>query len=165
MDYQALQTEILSGPRAAACAPFVNDGTDPVRKATAQADDQAIAEIISAGRATVVPRQVNDGEVSVALGIPEGPLFIYNLETLANTPPAGGATPAEIATHAVARQAWRSLVRSSFDIGNPAIRAAIDSFVGVLLTAEQAVAVKAMAEVPAPVAAADVSRAMRGPWE
>jgi len=36
--------------------------------------------------------------------------------------------------------------------------------VGTLLTAEQAVAVKALAEQPDTVSAADVSRAMRGPW-
>jgi len=64
----------------------------------------------------------------------------------------------------MAAQAWRSLSKASLDVGNLSVRAAIDMMVGTLLTAEQATAVKAMAEQPATVSAADVSRAMRGPW-
>jgi hypothetical protein len=56
------------------------------------------------------------------------------------------------------------LTRGTFDIGNPVVRQAIDSMVGTLLTAEQATALKALAEVPQTITAADVSLAMRGPW-
>lgn len=162
MDFRALQTEILSGPRAADCAPFVNDGSDPSRKATAPADDQAIADLLTPGRTTPGDKLISDGDVAIALGIPDGPLFLYQLEQAAIAP--AGQSAQEIAIHAVARQAWRSIQRGDFWIGNPTVRAAIDAMIGTLLAAEQATAIKALAEVPAPVTAADVSRAMRGPW-
>lgn len=159
-----LQAEILSGPRADACAPYVNDGSDPSRKASAPADDAAIAAILSEGRARVVSREVGDGAVAIALGIPGGPVFLYQLELASETSPGASATDEQIAQHAIARQAWRSLQKAALDIGNPVVRSAIDAMVGTLLTAEQAAAVKALAEVPDPVTVADVSLAMRGPW-
>ncbi len=159
-----LQAEILSGPRAADCAQYVNDGTDPARKHTARSDDEAIAEILSEGRTMVVEKLISDSDVAVALGIPAGPMFLYRLESLATTPPPAEAAEQQIVAHAVARQAWRSLEKGVFNIGAPSVRSAIDSFVGTILTAEEATAVKAMAEVPAPVSASEVSNAMRGPW-
>ncbi|HRD68281.1 MAG TPA: hypothetical protein PKY50_19295 [Candidatus Competibacter sp.] len=162
MDYLALQSEILGGPRAAECAPFVNDGSDPSRKSTAPADDQAIAAILTPGRTTPGDALISDGDVAIALGIPAGPLFLYQLEQAANAPT--GQSAQEIAIHAVARQAWRSIQRGDFKIGNLTVRAAIDAMIGTLLTADQATAIKALAEIPAPVTAAEVSRAMRGPW-
>ncbi len=165
MDYRALQTEILYGPKSPACAQYVNDGSDPGRKASAPSDDAAIAAILSADRTTIVQRQINDGDVSIALGIPDGPLFLYQLEQAATVAPAPDATAQQIALYAVARQAWRSLARGAFDIGNAVVRQAIDAMVGTLLTADQATAVKALAEIPDPVSAADISRAVRGPWE
>ena len=159
-----LQAEILDGPRSAECAPFVNDGSDPARKASAPADDAAIAEILSEGRTRIVSREIGDGAVAIALGIPGGPVFLYQLELAAETVPGASATDEQIAQHAIARQAWRSLQKAALDIGNPVVRSAIDAMVGTLLTAEQASAVKALAEIPDPVTVADVSLAMRGPW-
>lgn len=159
-----LQAEILSGPRAVACAQHVNDGTDPARRHTARVDDQAIADILSEGRMKIASMEIGDSTVAVALGIPAGPLFLYRLESLATTAPASDATEQQIAVHAVARQAWRSLEKWQFNIGDPVVRAAIDAFVGTLLTQDEADAVKAIALIPDPVSAADVSRAMRGPW-
>jgi hypothetical protein len=159
-----LQAEILSGPRAADCAQYVNDGTDPARKHTAREDDVAIAAILSEGRTKVVPKLIGDSDVAVALGIPAGPLFLYRLESLATTPPSSEATEQQVVAHAVARQAWRSLEKDIFNIGDSSVRAAIDAFVGTLLTADEALTVKAIAELPAPVTAAEVSNAMRGPW-
>lgn len=164
MNYRALQAEILAGPKAGLCAPFVNDGSDPSRKATARADDAAIAEILSLGRTAIVPREIGDGAVLLCLGVPEGPLFLYHLEVLAETAPPEGSGEAAIIAHAVARQAWRSLLKAALDVGNASVRAAIDLFVGTLLTAEQAEAIKRLAEIPEVVSAADVSRALRGPW-
>lgn len=159
-----LQAEILSGTRAADCAPFVNDGSDPARKAAAPADDAAIAALLSEGRTRIVSQEVGDGAVAIALGIPGGPVFLYQLELAAETVPGASATDEQIAQHAIARQAWRSLQKAALDIGNPVVRSAIDAMVGTLLTAEQASAVKALAEIPDPVTVADVSLAMRGPW-
>lgn len=162
MTPRELQAEIMSGPKAAECAPYVNDGSDPSRKATAYADDQAIATILSAGRVKIGSREVGDGAVANALGYPDGPVFLYYLAQAASAP--ADQTPQSIAACAMAAQAWRSLSKASLDVGNLSVRAAIDMMVGTLLTAEQADAVKAMAEQPDSVSAADVSRAMRGPW-
>lgn len=164
MDFRALQAEILSGPKAGDCQTYVNDGSDPDRKASAMSDDAAIAAILSAGRTSIAQRQINDADAAIALGIPAGPLFLYQLEQAATVAPSPEATAQQIALYAVARQAWRSLTRGTFDIGNPVVRQAIDSMVGTLLTAEQATGIKALAEVPQTISAADVSRAMRGPW-
>jgi len=162
MTPRELQAEILSGPKAAECAPFVNDGSDPTRKATAYVDDQAIADILSEGRVKIASKEIGDGAVANALGYPDGPVFLYYLAQAASAP--ADQTPQSIAACAMAAQAWRSLSKASLDVGNLSVRAAIDMMVGTLLTAEQATAVKAMAEQPATVSAADVSRAMRGPW-
>jgi len=159
-----LQEEILYGPRSAECAPFVNDGSDAARKHSAPADDAAIAAILSDGRTRIVSREIGDGAVAVALGIPGGPVFLYQLELTANANPGESATYEQIARISIARQTWRSLQKASLDIGNPVVRAGIDVMVGTLLTADQAAAVKSLAEVPDTVSVADVSLAMRGPW-
>ena len=165
MNYTALRDEILSGPKAGDCAALVitNDSQkDPDYKAK----DQAIADLLNAGRPPkIVSKEVGDGAISLALGIPGGPVFLLQLEMLANTAVTPESAPEQVAAVAVARQAWRSLNRAGFDVGAPGVRAGLDLFVGTLLTAEQATAIKALAEVPDVVTAADVSRALRGPWE
>lgn len=165
MDYRALQSEILTGPSAAACAPHLV--TNDMGKVTDYAvNDKAIADIITAGRAPrIVKREVGDGAISLALGVPAGPVFLMQLEMLANTAVTAETLPEQLAQIAVARQAWRSLNRVGFDVGDPTVRAGLDMFVGSLLTAEQATAIKELAEVPEVITAADVSRALRGPWE
>jgi hypothetical protein len=164
MDLRSLQAEILSGPKSSECKPYVNDGSDPSRKASAPSDDQAIAALLSAGRTKIASRQIDDRDVAIALGIPGGPVFLYQLEQAALSAPGPDATAQQIALCAIARQAWRSITRGTFEVGNPVVRDAVDSMVGVLLTADQSAAIKALAEVPEQVSAADVSRAMRGPW-
>ena len=160
MDYDSLWAEIQAIP---ACIPHIVPSF-PNADEAAQAGDATIAAILSAGRTRVEPSKlVNDGEVAVALGIPGGPVFIYSLEQAAETAPGEGGSPEDVVAHAVARQAWRSLLKGQFNIGDASVRAAIDSMIGRLLTAEQAVTIKALAEVPAPVSASDVSRAVRGP--
>ena len=160
MDYDSLWAEIQASPE---CIPHIVPSF-PKADEAAQAGDAAIAAILSAGRTRVEPSKlINDGEVAVALGIPGGPVFIYSLEQAADTAPGEGASPEDVVAHAVARQAWQSLLKGQFNIGDASVRAAIDSMVGRLLTAEQAVTIKALAEVPEPVSASDVSRAVRGP--
>ena len=160
VNYEALWSEIQSNPE---CTPHIVPSF-PKADEAAQAGDAAIAAILSAGRTRIEPSKlVNDGEVAVALGIPGGPLFLYSLEQAAETAPGEDADQDDVVAHAVSRQAWRSLLKGQFNIGDASVRAAIDSMVGRLLTAEQAVTIKALAEVPAPVSASDVSRAVRGP--
>ena len=159
-DLSAMWAEIQANP---ACAPHIVPSF-PKADEAAKVGDAAIAAILSAGRTRVEPsKMLNDGEVAVALGIPGGPVFLYSLEQAAENAPAPGAPAEDMVAHAVARQAWRSLLKGQFNIGDASVRAAIDSMIGRLLTAEQATAIKALAEVPAPVSVADVSRAVRGP--
>lgn len=160
MDYASLWAEIQASPE---CAPHIVHSL-PKNDEAAKVGDAAIATILSAGRTRIEPlKMINDGEVAIALGIPGGPVFLLALEKAAEIAPVDGAPAEDKVAHAVARQAWRSLLNGQFNIGNASVRAAIDSMVGRLLTAEQAVTIKALAEVPAPVSAADVSRAVRGP--
>lgn len=134
---------------------------DAVRgDATPAPDTAAIAAAISAGRTRIMPRPVGDGDIALALGVPAGPLFLYQLETAAATPPEAGAAPEAVAQYATARQAWRSLQRGSLDIGNAAVRSAIDLFAGTLLTAEQAATIKALAEAPEQIPEWDVRCAL-----
>lgn len=160
MDYNALWAEIQTNP---ACEQHIVPSF-PKADEAARAGDAAIAAILSEGRTRVEQsKMLNDGEVAVSLGIPDGPLFLYSLEQAAETAPGEDEDQDDVVAHAVARQAWRSLLKGQFNIGDASVRAAIDSMVGRLLTAEQAVTIKALAEVPAPVSASDVSRAVRGP--
>lgn len=161
MDYAALRAEILARPDCAPLAVTPDMPKDP----TAPAKDRQIAALLGAGRTRIASREIGDGEIALALGIPAGPVFLYELERAAETPPAADATPEQIAQHAVARQAWRSVQKAAFDVGRAEVRAALDLFVGVLLTAEQAAAIKALAEQVDIVTAEQVSRALRGPWE
>lgn len=165
MNYSDLQAEILTGQKATECAPFVVTNDMP-KDQDYKAKDQAIADILNDERAPkIVSKEIGDGAVSLALDVPAGPVFLLQLETIANTTPTSETTPDQMAQIAVARQAWRSLNKGAFDVGRPSVRAGLDLFVGSLLTADQASAIKALAEVPDIVTGSDVSRALRGPWE
>lgn len=160
-----LRDEIMTGPKAAECAPYVVTNDMP-KDTDYRTKDQAIADLLNAGREPkIVSKEIGDGAVSLALGVPAGPVFLLQLETVAATLVTPATTAEELAQIAVARQAWRSLNKGALDVGNASVRAGLDMFVGSLLTAEQATAVKSLAEVPDIVTAADVSRALRGPWE
>ena len=125
-------------------------------------DHGAIADALSAGRTKIISREVGDGSIALALGVPAGPVFLMQLELLANTAVTGETTPEQLAQIAVARQAWRSINRVGFDVGNAGVRAGIDAMVSTLLTAEQAEAIKALAVVPDPVSSQDVTKALEG---
>ena len=125
-------------------------------------DHGAIAEALSAGRTKIISSEVGDGAIALALGTPAGPIFMLQLEQVANTPVTEATPPELVAQIAVARQAWRSINRVGFDVGNPGVRAGIDAMVGTLLTAEQAEAIKALAVVPDPVTSQEVTKALEG---
>ena len=157
----ALRDEILTGPKAADCAPYVVTNDMP-KAPEYMVKDQAIADILNQGRAPkIVKREVGDGLISLALGVPDGPVFLMQLEMLSNMPVTQDTPLEQLAQIAVARQAWRSLIKGGFDVGDMTVRAGLDMFVGSLLTAEQASAIKALAETPDVVTAADVSIALR----
>lgn len=157
----ALRDEILTGPKAADCAPYVVTNDMP-KDLDYMAKDQSIADILNQGRAPkIIKREVGDGLISLALGVPAGPVFLMQLEMLSNMPVTQDTPLEQMAQIAVARQAWRSLIKGGFDVGDMTVRAGLDMFVGSLLTAEQASAIKALAESPDIVTAADVSIALR----
>ncbi len=56
----------------------------------------AIAAILSEGRTCIVSREVGDGAVAIALGIPGGPVFLYQLELAAYTSPGASATDSPV---------------------------------------------------------------------
>lgn len=148
-----IQALILATPAAMALLDAVRSDPAPVP------DTVAIAEAISAGRTRTESRLIGDGEVSLALGVPAGPLFVMSLEDAASdaSRPGPGAASEEIELFATARQAWRSLQKGAFDIGDSSVRAAIDLFVGALLNANQAASLKALSpEIPDPVPEFDV---------
>ena len=120
-------------------------------------DHGAIADALSQGRTKVVNKEIGDGAISLALGNPAGPLFMLQLEGVANTPVVAEMTPDQIAQIAICRQAWRSINRVGFDVGNQGVRDGIDLMVGSLLTQAQADAIKALAVVADPVSILDVA--------
>jgi hypothetical protein len=147
MDYAALKAEIHANP---ACADALE-----------AKDCAALAAIVSTGRKAAVSREVGEGLISDALGIPAGPIFIKTLNAMAAATLPEGAPPEQQAQKAMIEQAARLIDKASLNVGMPSVRAGIDMMVGVLpLTQEQADAIKALAEMPAPVTAQDVARAV-----
>ena len=125
-------------------------------------DHGVIADALSAGRTKIVSREVGDGAISLALGTPAGPLFMLQLEAIANTAVDAAMAPEQIAQIAICRQAWRSINRVGFDVGNQGVRDGIDAMVGTLLTQAQADAIKGLAVVLDPVSSQDVTKALEG---
>ena len=125
-------------------------------------DHGAIAEALSAGRTKIVSREVGDGAISLALGTPDGPLFMLQLEAIANTPASVEMAPEQIAQIAICRQAWRSINRVGFDVGNQGVRDGIDAMVGTLLTQSQADAIKGLAVVADSVSSQEVTKVLEG---
>lgn len=145
MDYAALKAEIANDPALLSLAP----------------DSAAIAATLSQGRKKIINREIGEGLISDALGIPAGPVFIKALRDIAAAPLAQDATAEQIAQKATIEQAQRLIARASLDVGMESVRAGIDAFVGVLpLTQDQANAIKALAEVPDPIGELDVRRAI-----
>ena len=128
----------------------------------ANRDDGAIAAALSQGRTKVVPREVGDGAIALALGTQAGPLFLYKLKKLAATVLPDDATDEQIIPVAIAQQAVESLAKVGFDVGNPDVRAGLSMFEGTLLTSEQIEAIKALAVVEDVITAQDVARALEG---
>jgi len=126
----------------------------------AQQSTQLIAEALPPV-VMVKPREVGDGAISIALGFPSGPVFLYQLEQMALTAVPADATPELLAIYAMVRQAWRSITKGALDVGDVSVRAALDAFSnGVLpgFTKDMAAAIKALAEVATPVTELEVRR-------
>jgi hypothetical protein len=155
MDYASLWAEIQANP---ACAPHIVPSEPKVSADVARAGDQAIADILSAGRVKVVPRMVS--ERGILNDYPGGPIeadaVLSNLETYAG---AGQALSS------VVNRAIRFLRDpDGIDIGAASTRAMLDALAGGgVITAAECAGLKSLAEQPEIITHADVSRAVRGP--
>lgn len=130
----------------------------------ASGEHGAIAAAVSVGRTRVQqPTFVGDGLIADAIGLPAGPVFLYQLQQLAEAPLAENPTPEQLAVHAQLVLAWRLIREGKLDVGLPSVRASLGAFVGLLpgFTQEMADAILALAVRPAPVGVAEVIEAMR----
>jgi hypothetical protein len=155
MDYAALRNEILAGPHAAACAPHVINYDAP-KTPGAQQRDQAIADVLNSAEGGVVYRE----------------RFVTARTLLAELDPFVAAAildklEAAAQVNSVVKWAMRYVTTDGIDIGHSATHSLLD----LVLTADEAAAVKALAAksvghaqlvLGAPVTAADVSIALRG---
>lgn len=109
----------------------------------ASRDYDAIAAAVNAGRTKVVQRLGGIGLVLETLGPTDGAALLDALETQAATVPA-------------LKWAFILINRGELDFGSPATRAMID----LMVTGPAGAALKAVAEVPDPVTAAQVNQAL-----
>lgn len=153
MDYRALQAEILTGPRAAECAPHIHTN-DMARISGAEVapKDAAIAAILSRDRTRIARCDIGIGAVLSLFGVERGAQILDALDALRATVPA-------------IRWAWVLIDRDALDVGDAATRAQIDALTPGVFAPDEAAALKALAAQPDPLSAADVSRALRGPWD
>lgn len=157
MDYAALWAEIQSRPD---CAAHIVPSEPKVDAAIARAGDQAIAELLSAGRVRVAARMVTERDV---LGdYVDGPIAADRVLTKLEQYAAAAAD-----LSSVVGRALRLLgQQDGIDIGAVSTRLLLGELgdAGVLTPLEVA-KLMALAEVPETITAADVSRAVRGPRE
>lgn len=150
MDLAQLKVEIEANP---ACAPHIHTNEMPrISSAEVAIKDQAIADIINVGRVRPQSKEIGIGTI-LAVMAPAGGVFLDGLNALGSTD----------------RNVYWSmeLIRQGrFDIGMPAARAQVQALAdGQPDLAAGIEALLALGVAPDPVSAADVSRALRGPWE
>lgn len=153
-----LRAAILSGPHATACAPYVHSNDMPkITSAEAHAKDQAIADILN-----------DSGTYAASVSVPA-----WQAKKLL-----------------IKRGRWRAIVMAAADVQHPAIEAAyaavalaedarmdadfLDQAAAPLLAALVAAnllsagdraALEALSRRASTITAAEVSKAVRGPWE
>lgn len=147
-----LQTLIHS---TADCADHIHINEMPaISGYEVRAKDQAVADVINGlGVAVqITSRPIGLGTVLDALGPTEGAAVLDTLYAMATT-----VRPVYYAL--------KLLEQGGLDVGMTSTRAQIDALVGSAFTAEQAAVIKTLAESPEIITAAQVSVALRGPWE
>lgn len=160
MDYAALRNEILNGPHAAECAPFVINYDAP-KTVGAFVNDQTIASVLN-----TAPGGVGYDEVTVdakklleELPLAQAAAFLEKLETAA-------------ASNTTLKWVMKYMTNGGINLGKSQMRAMLGNLVtNNVITAAERDAVLALAERPigyaesvlgAPVTGADVSIALRG---
>lgn len=161
-----LRAAILDGPLADQCAPHVHDNAAPkISGAEAFAKDQAIAGILNARDQTrIVSRRMTEADLLGDLGPETADALLAKLDACA-------------ATNGVVARSLRALYSTTgLDIGHPQTLAALAQLVAAqIIEQSEFDALLALVTVPASqleasrgesiqITAADVSRAIRGPW-
>ena len=114
----------------------------------ASQDADSIAAVVNVGRTRIVPRLGGIGAVMETLGSVDGPVVLDALDSLKATLPA-------------VRWGWVLLERGELDFGATVTRQMIDGLVmGGVMTEDQGLSIKALAEQPDPVTEFDVRRAI-----
>ena len=116
----------------------------------ASRDYQAIADVLSAGRVTVAPKLGGIGLVLETLGPVDGAALLDTLQAMTASVPA-------------LKWAWYLIERGELDFGSAATRGMVDMLVtGGAMPAPVGAALKAVAEMPVTVTAAQVASVMTG---
>ncbi len=142
-----LQTHILS---VIECAPYVQTNEMPkISGSVVRAKDQAIANILNAAGSfkRLNTRMIGIGTVLDTLGADTGAAVLDGLYAAASADRA-------------LFYALKLLERGELDVSLSSTRAKMDA----LLPTGIAAALKALAETPETISAAQVSVALRGPW-
>lgn len=161
MDLNALWAQIQA---TEACGPYIHTAEMPkISSQEAYAKDAAVAAILSVGRTRLHPRLVSERGVLEALGPVEGDAVLTALESI--TSPDALPEAARPYYGAIRRGvAW--LKGDGLDVGSPTTRQMLDLLAAVgLIGAASVTTLKALGEVPDPISADHVSRAIRGPRE
>lgn len=180
MTPRELQTLILTGPKAALCAPHVHTNEMPkIDGAAAFAKDKAIADILSDGRTRVASRMISERGVRGALPVIEAASFLRDLRALSEAQAApewlapvldglGIAQEEHWAYFDTLQSGWYWLQDAQgLDLGEGKTQDLLSMLaVGPPDVHVKAAAakLKAHARVDDPITAAEVSNALRGPW-
>lgn len=166
MDYRALQTEILTGQEASACAPFVHTNEMPkIGAEEAAAKDQSIADVLNAVPDTIMAESISVTDLFDAL-------YKTGDYALLKAAQIGGDVDATVAF---------AILSDAHDYGGDRVHLAATTTTGQFgkLMAKNLITPAGMAAIQAKavttttrmvklfgvdVTAADVSRAVRGPW-
>ena len=108
-------------------------------------DDGLIASTLSVGRVKLVKTEIGKGRILETLGLEVGNNVLDAIDTIPDY-----------------RHVKHLVANGWLDIGSALARYAVDAMVPALLTQEQADSLKALAEVPDPVSASDITRALEG---
>lgn len=114
-------------------------------------DTQAIADALSVGRVKLVPTEIGAGTVLMVLGIEDGNALLDVINSVSDF-----------------RHVKPLVEQGRLRIDMPLVRATLDSLVPLVLTTEQADALKAVAEIPDPVDEMEVRRlcwSNEGSWQ
>lgn len=152
MTPRELQVEILTGPKAADCLPFVHDNAAPIISAEqVKPKDAAIAAILNGYLTRTTARKIGVDDVLGELGVATGSAIYEKLQGLAPT-----NTPI--------RLALGLLERNKLDIAHPQTQGAIGALPQPPFTADEIAALQGMAFQSVTITMEQVGIALRGPW-